>query len=302
MESMPNGMYLLFHDEIKGPAIKCSFFTTALILPQEFISKLYMSHAGFGTSSSMELKFEGYRNVSLFTGHVARQAQKEGILGIVFEENEEFGNLELFLQRTLNLAINYPDNQTMEFIFTRQLLPYLGLNKIFEGVQVEQIPEIFIMTGDREYRSCLLRLGENRVSNPELSDLYKKIIEKHASPQYQFVELKSPSDKHTFLVFKTKKSYEIAKIQITMKPYLDAYFNYALEILALFLLPSEIKMTELNKSPSRKDTGKSKSVLQVLQKSGYEDGFNKMITSLIKGETTLTSVFEEEPEPEISQA
>ena len=150
---MPDGMYLLFHDEIRGPAIKCSYFTTPIILPQEFVSKLYMSHAGFGSSSSMEMKYEGYRNVSLFTGPVARQSQKEGIIGVTFEENEKFNNLDLFLQRNLNLAINYPDNQTIEFIYLHKSLPYLELNSIFEGVCVEHIPEIFIITGDSEYRS-----------------------------------------------------------------------------------------------------------------------------------------------------
>ena len=53
---MPKGIFLLIHDELKGPQIKSSYYTSPMSLPQEFISKLYMSHAGFKSSSHMEIK------------------------------------------------------------------------------------------------------------------------------------------------------------------------------------------------------------------------------------------------------
>ncbi len=288
---MPLGIYLLFHDEIRGPAIKCSYFATPLTLPQEFVSKLYMSHAGFGSSSIMEMKYEGYRNVSLFTGHVARKSQKEGILGILFEENENFDNLDLFLQRNLNLVINYPENLTLEFIYHNKLLPFLELNRTFKGLRIEQIPEILIFGGNSEYRTCLLHLGVKRSSNQELVELFQRIQEKHTSPQYQYIELKSTLDKHIYLVFKAKKSYEVIKILAALKPYLDAFFFYALEILALFLIPTELKILELNKAESKKDPEKGRSILQFLQKTNYNEQFNKIIRLLIRGEIILTPFF-----------
>jgi len=57
---MPRGMFLLIHDEIRGPEIKCSFYTNPVNLNKEFISKLYMSHASFDSSSHIEIKFENY--------------------------------------------------------------------------------------------------------------------------------------------------------------------------------------------------------------------------------------------------
>ncbi len=283
-------MYLLIHDEIKGPAIKCSFFTTPITLPQEFISKLYMSHAGFGSSSCMELKFEHYRSVSLFTGHVARQSKKEGILGIIFEENEKFSNLDLFLQRNLKRAIDNPNTQTMEDIFSHSFLPYLALNKIFNEVRVQNISELLVITGDKEYKSCLLTIGESMVSPQEMADIYMKITEKRVPPQYQFEELKSAGDKRVFLILKSPHpNRDTGKILSKLKPYLDAFFDYALEILILFLLPSEVKLAPLNLGSSKKYPNKGKSVLQILQKSKYGEEFNKLLSSLINGDINLTS-------------
>ena len=37
---MPIGIFLVVHDEIKGPQMKTSYFETPIDLPQEFISKL----------------------------------------------------------------------------------------------------------------------------------------------------------------------------------------------------------------------------------------------------------------------
>ncbi|MFX0077096.1 MAG: hypothetical protein ACFE96_16750, partial [Candidatus Hermodarchaeota archaeon] len=124
---MPKGIFLLIHDEIRGPQIKCSYYTSPMSLPQEFISKLYMSHAGFKSSSHMEIKLGRYRSISCFTGNLDRRTQKEGILGILFEEGEDYENLDLFLQRNLYHAINKPDDQMMQDIFSEKLQNYLDL-------------------------------------------------------------------------------------------------------------------------------------------------------------------------------
>jgi hypothetical protein len=52
-----------------------------------------------------------------------------------------------------------------------------------------------------------------------------------------------------------------------LKPYLDAFFPYALEILAMFFLPTEVKVVELNKKLSKKDAESNRSLLQLLQKT-----------------------------------
>ncbi|MHA2184826.1 MAG: hypothetical protein ACXAAI_07475, partial [Promethearchaeota archaeon] len=70
---MPRGLFLLIHDEIRGPEIKCSYYKNPVNLNNEFISKLYMSHAGFDSSSHIEIKFENYRSVSCFTGNLDRR-------------------------------------------------------------------------------------------------------------------------------------------------------------------------------------------------------------------------------------
>ncbi|MFX0033834.1 MAG: hypothetical protein ACFE9P_14340 [Candidatus Hermodarchaeota archaeon] len=289
---MPKGIFLLIHDEIKGPVIKCSYYTSPINLPQDFISKLYMSHAGFKSSSHLEFKLRNYRSISCFTGNLDRRSQMEGILGIIFEDNETFDNLDLFLQRTLIYAMNNPNNQTMKEIFSKHLLEYLELNKILEKVEIENLKEIFILQGDDKFKSCPLKIGEKLVSNSEMIDIYRKIMEKQEIPQYHYCKLDLSGKGNSFLVFKVQKSHsDIERIIKTIKTYLDNYFLYSLEILALFLLPSVLGVMPINPKLSNKYTDNRKSIQQNLQKSvNYAKDFNEIISSLIKGEILLFSL------------
>ena len=287
---MPKGMFFLIHDDIKGPEIKCSYYTSPITLNQEFISKLYMSHAGFDSSSHIEIKFGHYRSISCFTGNLDRRSQKEGILGIIFEENEEFDNLDFFLQRNLNYITNKPDNQTIEETFSNKLLNYYELNKIFDKVEIEDLPEIFIINGDKEYQSCLLHIGEKKVPNSEMIEIYQKIMKKQKIPQYMYIELNLEVKNNTFLVLKVNKSNQnIDKVILTLKSYLEHFYYYSLEILALFLLPSVIRIVPLKPKLSEKYSDKNKSVLQHLQNSGsYGKEFNELISCLVRGDVYLS--------------
>lgn len=278
-------MFLLIHDEIRGPEIKCSFFKTPVSLMKEFTSKLYISHAGFDSSSHIEIKFENYRSVSCFTGNLDRRSQKEGILGIIFEENEEFHNLDLFLQRNLYHAIDKPSNQTMEDIFSNKLLNYLELNKLFEKVEIEGIPELYLINGNSEYKYNLLKIGESSISIPEMADLYQKTMNKQVIPQYHYGKLNLGGVDNTFLVLKSDEPTKTMKILITtIKSYLEKFYYYSLEILALLLLPSIIKIVPVKTEFSKNYSDKTKSFLQSQQKSkNYQKEFNTVISDLIEG-------------------
>lgn len=282
---MPQGIFLLIHDEIRGPEIKCSYYINPVNLNKEFISKLYMSHAGFDSSSHIEIKFENYRSVSCFTGNLDRRSQKEGILGILFEENEEFDNLDLFLQRNLYYAIDNPSNETMQYIFSNNLLNYLKLNDLFQKVEIENIPELYIINGNSEYKYSLLKIGESSISIKEMSDLYQKIINKQKISDYHHEKLNLGGVTNTFLVLKSDVHTEtIRKLIPTIKTYLEKYYYYSLEILTLLLLPSIIKIVPAKAEYLKKYSDKPKSFLQSLQKSeNYQEQFNKVISDLIEG-------------------
>ena len=288
---MPRGMFLLIHDEIMGPEIKCSFFKNPVSLSKEFISKLYISHAGFKSSSNIEIKFENFSSVSCFTGNLDRRSQKEGILGVIFEENEEFDNLDLFLQRNLYEAIDKPTNETMQGIFSTKLLNYLYLNNLFKKVEIEGIPEIFIINGNEQYKSCLLRIGEGSDSISKMPDIYKKMIKKQTISQYKYTNLDLENRNNTFVVLRINgydKSVE--KVISSMRFYLEKFLYYSLEILALLLLPSIIKIIPLRQEISKIHLDKSKTFLQHLQQSqDYCDEFNKTISNLLKGDIYLGS-------------
>ncbi|MHA2039272.1 MAG: hypothetical protein ACW98X_22830 [Promethearchaeota archaeon] len=286
---MPSGMFLLIHDEIRGPEIKCSFYTNPVNLNKEFISKLYMSHAGFDSSSHIEIKFENYRSVSCFTGNLDRRSQKEGILGIIFEENEEFSNLDLFLQRNLYYIINNPNAETMQEIFSNKLLNYLELTQLFKKVEIEGIPELYLINGNSEYKYNILKIGVSSISIPEMSDFYEKIINNQIIPSYHYRKLNLEETNNTFLVLKSDESFKTIKMLIsTLKYYLEKFYYYSLEILTLLLLPSVIKIIPLKTEISKYNSSKTKSFIQNLQKSNnYLEEFSNVITNAIKGNIYL---------------
>ncbi|NHJ19991.1 MAG: hypothetical protein EAX91_03530 [Candidatus Lokiarchaeota archaeon] len=282
---MPKGVFLIIHDEIRGPQIKCSYYTSPMSLPQEFISKLYMSHAGFKSSSHMEIKLGRYRSISCFTGNLDRRTHKEGILGILFEEGEEFDNLDLFLQRNLYQAINKPDDETMENIFSDKLQNYLNIIEFLEKVEVENMQEIFVITGAEVFKSCLLRIGDKQVSNSEMIEVYHKIINDQETPLYYHVKLDFEGNEKTFLIVKaTKSNANIEKVLKTLKPYIEKFYYYSLEILTLFLFPSLIKLKPSKSGISKEIVDEKKSVLQNLKNSqNYAKEFNYFISKVIQG-------------------
>jgi hypothetical protein len=282
---MPKGVFLIIHDEIRGPQIKCSYYTSPMSLPQEFISKLYMSHAGFKSSSHMEIKLGRYRSISCFTGNLDRRTQREGILGILFEEGEEFDNLDLFLQRNLYQAINKPDDETMENIFSDKLQNYLNIVDFLEKVEVENIQEIFVIAGGEVFKSCLLRIGDKQVSNSEMIEVYHKIINDQETPLYYHVKLDFGGNEKIFLIVKvTKSNANIEKVLKTLKPYIEKFYYYSLEILTLFLFPSLIKLKPSKSGISKEIVNETKSVLQNLKNSqNYAKEFNHFISKVIQG-------------------
>jgi len=287
---MPEGMFLLIHDEIRGPKIKCSYYENQISLSNEFISKLYMSHAGFHSSSQIEIKFENYRSVSCFTGNLARKTQKEGILGIIFEENEDFDNLDLFLQRNLYHVIDNPNDQTMQSIFSNKLLNYLKLNNLFKKVEIENVPEIYLIKGNSKYKYTILKIGENSISLPEMSKLYQMFLSKQRSLPYYYKELNLGEINKTYLVLKSEEPQKTIKMLIkNITSYLNKFYYYSLEILALILLPSVIKILPNGSEFSKTYSVKDKSLLQSLEESNnYQKDFNTIISNLIKGDICIS--------------
>ena len=289
-EKMPKGIFYLIHDEIRGPEIKCSYFTSPITLPQEFISKLYMSHAGFESTSLIEIKFDRYKTVSCFTGNLDRRSQKEGILGIVFEENEVYDNLDLFLIRNLDYVSNNQSDQIMKEIFTHRLLSFLDLLNALGKIEIEDIPEIFIMTGESEYKYCLLKIGEKKISNTEMTDIYKKVIVNQKISQYYYTKLHIEQFNNVFLMFKTDKHIQdFNKIISIINPYIERFFYYSLELLFLFFFPSIVRIVPYTPKITKKYIDKNESILKNLQNSeNYSQEFNKLLLNLINGDIYIS--------------
>ncbi|MBA7552988.1 hypothetical protein ES705_45569 [subsurface metagenome] len=180
----------------------------------------------------------------------------------------------------------------MEEIFSYRLLSFLQIVSIFENVEIEDIPEIFILTGNEEFKSCLLKIGEGKVTTSEMTEIYNNITEKQVITQYSYVKLNSELLNNAYLILKlTKPLQEIDKIISTIKPYIDNFFYYSLEILALFLIPSLIRIVPFKPKLAKKYSDKFKSILQNLQKSeNYGHEFNNIVSYLIKGDIYLSPI------------
>ena len=282
---MPRGIFFLTHDEIKGPIIKASYFKTPFELPQEFIQKLYMSHSGFESASYLEMKFNHHRVVSFFTGHLARRSKSESIIGVVFDDNEKVDNLELFMKRTLETGLTERTNQTMKEIFSKNLLKFLYLNQFFDLFEIENISEILIIKGKKEFESCLLNIGDKKISNTEIGAIYLKMLESEEIPKIKYMRLKINTEDNIFLVFKlarSSKSFE--KIMDVLASYLENFFEYALELMALFLLPNMIKVNPL-KSQLYKRYPDDQTLIQILRNSkDYDEEFNNILSSIVKND------------------
>jgi len=117
-----------------------------------------------------------------------------------------------------------------------------------------------------------------------MTDLYEKIVQKQTISQYQYIKLNLENGLDTYLVLKFNGAPKnIDKLITTIKPYLEKSIYYSMEILALLLLPSIIKVIPLKQVLTKKDLGKSNTFLQTLQQSkNYNDEFNNTISHLLE--------------------
>jgi hypothetical protein len=291
---MPRGIFLLGYNETKIPEIKCFYYKVPLNLPSDLIFKLYtLINASFNASSLLEMKYDHYRIIACFSGQNTPEPCDEGVLGIILEEHEIIENLELFLRRNLSYSILHPTDPAMEEIFKIRLLNFINLNNIFTTrFEIENIPEILIINGDTEYKSNLLRIGEMQVSNTELEAIYKKMINNQEVSQFSYCKLDLSAPNITYLLMKYEKyNPNIDKILSIMKPYIERYFYYSLEIIALFLLAPVLTLTCLHPESDPDPFDSNKSLVQILRKSkNYNYDFNNLIPLILNNEIYLASM------------
>jgi hypothetical protein len=288
---MPEGIFFLMKDKSKEPEIKCQYYKHLTEIPQEFLSNLYAAHAKFESASYLQMKFDHYRVLSYSSDTKTSQNQK-GIIGLILEEEEKIGNLEFFVRRNLKFILNRPDNQQMQAIFTRSLENYLSLEQVFEDTKVESISEIIVISGTDKYKSTLLRLGRIRLLNSQISRIYEKILNKEDYPFFRYIRLNLELPENVFLVLKVQKpERRIDEILSAIKPFLEKYFNYALEIFALFLLSPIIKFVSSKPVLIKGELKEIKSILDVLHEtSDYYESFNDMLLSIVCEEGSIDPI------------
>ena len=177
----------------------------------------------------------------------------------------------------------------MQAIFTRSLENYLSLEQVFEDTKVESISEIIVISGTDKYKSTLLRLGRIRLLNSQISRIYEKILNKEDYPFFRYIRLNLDQPENVFLILKLQKpERRMDEILSAIKPFLEKYFNYALEIFALFLLSPIVKFVSSKPIQIKGELKEIESVLDVLHKtSDYYESFNDILISIICEEGSI---------------
>ena len=125
--------------------------------------------------------------------------------------------------------------------------------------------------------------GSNAPNTSET--IQSKIINDQETPLYYHVNLDFEGNEKTFLIVKaTKSNASIEKVLKALKPYIEKFYYYSLEILTLFLFPSLIKLKPSKSGISKEIVDEKKSVLQNLKNSqNYAKEFNHFISKVIQG-------------------
>ncbi|MBD3228350.1 MAG: hypothetical protein GF329_09195 [Candidatus Lokiarchaeota archaeon] len=181
----------------------------------------------------------------------------------------------------------------MREIFTKRLKIYITLNRFYDEVKIQNIEEIMILQGNAEFQSFIIRLGINKISNLEMKINYQKLLKSQELKDYAYLKLDLPENSNIYFVIRMDRYFkEIKGLLTIIKPYLEKYFEYSLEIITLFFLPAitELGIYDIN-DDIKKHKRTSRSIIQELQKSKkYSKEFNKIINNLIEGRIYVTPI------------
>lgn len=293
---MPKGLFLLIDDPLKGLQVKCQYTPHALEeLPRNFYAQLFSMHGESESESYLENVWENYRIISYAPKYTSIKNTKVGVLALIFDYHERFDNLHLFLKRNMRSALKFQTEATLKEIFEVRLKRYCSLNQLFETIEIENIEEILIVSGNSNYQTTILHLGAMHLSKLEIAILFKKMLKLQTIPHFKYYKLnKKPSN--VFLLVKSQKDlHDIDKTFRIIGQYMERHLNYALEILALFLLAPVISLCPSQIGLYREFSDQKLSVLRVLLKSkDYSADFNQLIANLIKGDGYLASTMDTE--------
>ncbi len=252
MSKIPIGLFLINHDDIIGPVIKTKYFKVNIEISHDFISNIYLIHAGDSDSLLNEFKYKQYRIITYFTGNLARKSQAESIFGIIFKEFEYHDNIGYFLHKNLQKAINSPNEKSFQDLYEIEFQSYYTLLMHLRKISFEGIQSIELLYGTENYIGNLFSMNARNIGDQE--KLYTDLLnnEKIKNVEYFPISLenqwiygltqkKNKTKKRYYLVVQTTiNSSDFIKIIKTLKKAIINNPCNILEMLFLFLAPDQI--------------------------------------------------------------
>ncbi len=286
---MPIGIFLINHHETRGPEIKLSYFKRNIHLPQEFITQLYMAHAGLSKNDNIEMNFQENRVLSCFTGNKDRKLNEEGILGIIFEYKEDTREISLFMNRYMEYIINNQNEDTLKDIILSKLQIYQNLIKFFKSYKIQNIEEILLIGGNDTYTKTFLSNTEKNKNFSQLSQLFEKLVNNNKLNNYIHQNVGKMHGIDVYFLIKYQGAQKkIKEIFNFICPFIKKHLNYALEILLLIFTPHLITSQKMSEYSDNKKKKKISILRKLGKRNRYRSAFLNILANIIVDEEIIT--------------
>lgn len=283
---MPIGLFVITHDEIKGPLLSAGYFRRRIDISKDLIAQMYLSHAGYASNACIEMILPQYKIFSNYTGDQARESGKEGILAMVMEPDETCPYLELFLRQNLEFCIAEQSEEILETVLETKYAKYCQLLNLFDRVNLENVDLFAVIQRKTDSHLLLAKFGSEPLTNDMIIQNLGQ--ERNSLSKGNYVaHIANMADTDFYLLVHSGNGNpkEIQQLITQTAELLKNNINFTWEILSMALFPQLITF-QLDESQELLHTFNSHKSLQVnlSRANDYRKQFRYFLTAVLTGQ------------------